>query len=81
MVFDIIIFKRQGIKMRDKFFDIYTIGNIIIIFGLLSIMILVAFPFSYSGDQHILSSPLFIILSIIVALGILIMCMGHKYHD
>ena len=69
--------------MKNKFFDLCTIGNLILIFGS-SMMLFTALLFidTSSGKQDIpLLSPLFILPYSIFIVGVIIMYIGRKKND
>lgn len=66
--------------MKDKFFDVYMIGNTILLFGI-SMALFIGLQFSYIDNRHIPLSPLFVIPTIISIVGVIIMYVGDKYYD
>lgn len=77
MVFNITIFKKEGIRMNYKFFDPFTIGSLILIFGSF-ILLSIALSFTYIDSRYIPLSPLFIPPCIISIIGIIII---YKYRN
>jgi len=63
-----------------KFFDLYTIGSVIFIFGS-SVALCLALLFTDIDNRNMPLSPLFIIPFIISIIGITVIYIGEKYHD
>jgi xanthosine utilization system XapX-like protein len=63
-----------------KFFDLYTIGSLILTFGV-SMALSIALLFSYIDNRYIPLSPIFIIPCIISIIGIITIYIGEKYYD
>lgn len=63
--------------MKNKFFDLFTTGALISIFGS-SIALFIIMQFTYIDNRHMPLSPLFIIPCVILILGIVMMYIGRN---